>query len=160
MREFHITSWERRELVGKGIIFLLTGFPVFYQISPCLIAPYFAFFLIGCALVFADSLEQRIVVSGTGVEYYGIGFALEANWKNVKKAGYDWISGDEGLYIDKSLIVAKTRYFNLKPYKGFRDTFVIPTSGFAENWRDAQLGQQIKQYAPHLFEKEKSMQSA
>ena len=156
MKEFRITQWERREFVGKGIVFLLTGFPVFYQISPCLIAPYFALFLIGCALIIADSLEQRIVVSENGVEYYGVGFAIEANWKNVKKVGYDWISGDEGLYIDKSLIVTKTRYFNFKPYKGFRDTFVVPISRFAENWRDSELGQQIKQYAPHLFEKEKS----
>jgi hypothetical protein len=36
----------------------------------------------------------------------------------------------------------------------------IPIHNFGDNWRDSDLGQQIKQHAPHLFEKEKSAQSA
>jgi hypothetical protein len=36
----------------------------------------------------------------------------------------------------------------------------IPIHNFGKNWRRSKLGQQIKQYAPHLFENEKSVKSA
>jgi hypothetical protein len=56
-----------------------------------------------------------------------------------------------------SVILKYTIPPNWKVYGGFLFYVFIPLSPFDKNWRDSELGQQIKQYAPHLFEKEKSV---
>jgi hypothetical protein len=35
---------------------------------------------------------------------------------------------------------------------GYGKEVRIPLEDFSRNWRDTELGQQIKQYAPHLFQ--------
>lgn len=160
MKEYRIILQYQRQLASKAFFFLFVGFPALYQLSPCLLLPYFGFFIIGVILAIVDIYEQRIVINQQGIMYYGVGFAIEVEWKNFMKIDADFLLGEEGLFVSRSHVIAKFQYFNLKPYKGFREKFFVPLSRFQKNWRDSELGQQIKQYAPHLFEKVKSVQPA
>ncbi len=83
-------------------------------------------------------LISRIIVSEMTITYKSHGPRLVANWNDILRIG----SKDrlfvhmEGLYI---------------PGKSNSNDF-IPLSYFSNNWRDSELGQQIKQHAPHLFQ--------
>jgi len=94
-------------------------------------------------MVMGVILNQKIVVSRRGIEYH-VGWShMEAKWKDVEKIVFRWdlFPKTEGLLISKlgELPLLLSKLF-------------IPLSLFAENWRDAELGEAIKKYAPHLFE--------
>ncbi|HAE60390.1 MAG TPA: hypothetical protein DCG54_13015 [Anaerolineae bacterium] len=93
---------------------------------------------------------QSITIAPDGIFYYIKPFQkIQVGWDGFQKTGK--ILFREGLFIKESYLIANGKALYI--------TF-IPLSTFAKNWRDSDLGQQIKQYAPHLFEKEKSAQSA
>jgi hypothetical protein len=132
MEKYQITRQYKRELTGKNSVFLLAGFLAVLQISPWLFVPYLFFFLTGIALVIAEVYEQRIVINPRDIEYHGVGFDIKVEWINIQKIDTDLLLGEEGLYIDKSNVVATNQYFNLKPYKGFRDSFFYPVISFCK----------------------------
>jgi hypothetical protein len=88
-------------------------------------------------------LNQKIVVSRKGIEYHVGWSRVEASWKDIEKIALRWdlLPRTEGLLIPKT---DKSPLFLSKLF--------IPLSLFADNWRDSELGGQIKQYVPHLFE--------
>ena len=67
------------------------------------------------------------------------------------------------MVVDQSNVKIKNWTINANSYpsvlEAYPQNIAIPLSCFSNNWRDSELGQQIKQYAPHLFEKEKIVQS-
>ena len=88
-------------------------------------------------------LNQKLVVARKGIEYH-VGLSrIEASWKDIERivSRWDLFPQTEGL------IVPKTGDLPLLLSKLF-----IPLSLFAENWRESELGQEIKKHAPHLFE--------
>ena len=103
--------------------------------------------------------SEYIILSESGITYNTVYFNFKATWPNVESVTSDrwWLFKQEGITVNNSVVKTKnptasafmvlTRRVNPKRF--------IPLGCFAENWRDSELGQQIKQYAPHLFEKEK-----
>jgi len=112
--------------------------------------------------IFSRIKDETITISDTGIEYNTPGTILEIQWENIYKISRcrRRLIKQECLVIDQ-LHVKITRWAvdpNLYPtlVENHQKNIAIPLSCFSENWRDSELGQQIKQYAPHLFEKEKS----
>lgn len=109
--------------------------------------------------------KENLSVSEEGFEYEGPDFAFGTKWGNVTNISLGWHFPFkvEGVIVDKSLLRIRKMSFGVikrYPILGFSQTVFIPLSCFSDNWRDSELGQQIKRYASHLFEKEKSTQSA
>ena len=105
--------------------------------------------------------KKHILVSEEGITYNSPRVVFIAKWQDLEKLSPGWHEQikQEGLIVDKLKLKTKNllrqlpskEYFPRKSPKAF-----IPLSCFANNWRDSELGGQIKQYAPHLFKKEKS----
>lgn len=94
---------------------------------------------------------QSVKIASTKIYYRTIGYNVEIEWHNIKRIGEykNLFWKYEGLYLNKSE-GAVTVWF---PGARFdRPEVFIPLSVFADNWRDSELGQKIKQYAPHLFQ--------
>ncbi|MBC7876663.1 MAG: hypothetical protein H7Y59_05770 [Anaerolineales bacterium] len=88
---------------------------------------------------------------------------LEVKWKDIDKISHCWrfLIRQECLSVDQGQVKIKEWHaFSANTYshplENYLQNIAIPLNSFSENWRDSELGQQIKQYAPHLFEKEKS----
>jgi hypothetical protein len=102
--------------------------------------------------------KENISVSEYGIEYEGPDFAFGTKWENIESISTGWYFPVkiEGVTADKSLIRVTKMAFGVTkrfPVWGFSQTVFIPLACFSDNWRDSELGQEIKQYAPHLFEK-------
>jgi hypothetical protein len=88
-------------------------------------------------------LNQKLVVARSGIEYH-VGLSrIRARWKDVEKIASRW----DLFPRTEGLIVPKTGELPLLLSKLF-----IPLSLFAENWRESELGLEIRKHAPHLFE--------
>ena len=112
---------------------------------------------------FKNIISEKIVISDKGIEYHRLGLTFSTKWENVRKLDTQWFKPfeQEGISLDPDQIrITEWWSGNYKAYGGWSRMSFIPFSKFSENWRDSKLGQQIKQYAPHLFEKENSIQSA
>jgi hypothetical protein len=103
-------------------------------------------------------LNEHIVISEKGIEYYSPWIIVETKWESIEKIAYYWHGGlrVECLLVDNSKTLIKKWSFPDRyppaPFGGpFSQKTIFPLSCFADKWRDAELGQQIKQYAPHLF---------
>ena len=141
------------------VLSALIGF--FLYIFPNLFC--FQIYLLGLALLGIHNLIQTIlnehvIVSEKGIEYYAPGVIFETDWKSVEQISKYWRKGfrHDCLVIDNSRVRMKKWSFfsgrNLPtPVEFVPRKTLIPLSGFSDNWRDSELGQQIKQYAPHLF---------
>jgi hypothetical protein len=93
-------------------------------------------------------LNQKLVISQIGIEYHVGWSRMEVRWKNIASIGFRWgpFPGMEGLLVPSTGKLLLSEMF-------------IPLSLFADNWRDSELGGQIRKYAPHLLEKENSVQA-
>ncbi|MFZ5856453.1 MAG: hypothetical protein ACOYZ6_06445 [Chloroflexota bacterium] len=91
-------------------------------------------FTIMTILALCKALFDKLTISDDGIEYWSLSLSTYYPWEKVK----------HDMLITKST-------FTLK--RG------IPLYLFTDNPIDSEIGQQIKQHAPHLFEKEKSAQS-
>ena len=87
-------------------------------------------------------LNQKIVISRNGIEYHAGWSRIEATWKDVEKIVFRWDLFDK----TEGLLVPKTGEMPLLLSKLF-----IPLSLFANDWRESELGEEIKKNAPHLF---------
>jgi hypothetical protein len=97
-----------------------------------------------------------LVISGDGIKYNLYNRAVTARW--IETEGISRTTKIENLIINKPPYNKANFLFSLFPsnaLKKIKTKSYIPLSWFADNWRDSELGQQIRQYAPHLFEKEK-----
>jgi len=101
-----------------------------------------------------------MVISESGIIIYSFGFTFWTRWKYVEKISrrFYGFSVQEGLTLNKQMIRLNKigigympMPWQFPPVKPF-----IPLSYYIDNWRDSELGQQIKQYAPHLFENKQS----
>ena len=93
-----------------------------------------------------------------GIKYNLYNRAMTARWTEIE--GVSRTAKTENLIVNKPPYNKAKMPFSLfssNALKKMTKKSYIPLSWFADNWRDSELGQQIKQYAPHLFEKEKSV---
>lgn len=125
------------------------------------------FFLIGMTY-FMEGYTQVITLTPNELQYERIGYKLHIDWikfKQIKEFNRLFIRF-EGICFDTSpdhiKVWSSGAFFSrsVLESKRSKSELDIPLMLFGgENWRDSELGAQIKQYAPHLF-KEKSAQSA
>jgi hypothetical protein len=107
--------------------------------------------------------DEHITLSNSGIEYHRVGLTFHAKWENVREIKIYWFIPfeQEGIFIDPDLIrITEWWLGSYKGFGGWSQKSFIPLSKFSISWRDSEFGQQIKQHAPHLFEQEKSLQSA
>jgi hypothetical protein len=94
---------------------------------------------------------ERDILSPDGFQYHTLGYSFRTDWKNLQQTGNRWqglIYKFEGVFV---------RYFSddLKvwlPGVIWGKEIFVPLSMFSDPWSNSDLGQQIKQYAPHLFQ--------
>ena len=104
--------------------------------------------------------KENISVSDTGIVYDTPGMILDIKWENVKKISRCWrfFIRQDCLVVDQSAVKIKNWTISANSYpsvlENYPQNIAVPLSCFSNNWRDSELGQQIKQYAPHLFELE------
>lgn len=114
----------------------------------------FPFTSLACSFFALQSIYgyfQFIKIASDKIYYRTFGYIVEIEWSHIKRIGKykNLFWKYEGLYLSKSEGTV-TVWF---PGVRFdRSEVFIPLSIFAENWRDSELGQQIKQHAPHLFQ--------
>ena len=118
------------------------------------------FAAINLSMFFKNIASEKIVISDKGIEYHRLGLTFDTTWKNVREIDTKWFPPfqQEGIPLDPDQIrITEWSTGNYTPNVGLSGRSFIPLSKFSENWRDSELGGQIKQYAPHLFEKERSV---
>jgi len=157
MKIYYLTSfWKYYSLLSGSILFWFAIAAIAYQ------GRYFDFVflvsilcLVDTARAFSNLPTSHIIVSKNGVLWHSLGFTLSTNWEDIEKISHHvyGFSVQEGLAITKLTVrIHKTGIgslptpWQIPPVKPF-----IPLSCFVHNWRDSELGVQIKNHAPHLF---------
>ncbi|HRQ32022.1 MAG TPA: hypothetical protein PLM89_02830 [Anaerolineales bacterium] len=166
-KEYPLTASTRRKILFWA--FLIIGLrEIFNTLIPALEIPEYAyyalrqisFFILVIALYsIIHAYTEKLFLSPSGITLQHIGLQISVKWNDIDRIGsvsnFPWKSC-EALFTQKekaSLINGKGKQVHHPPL--FNDVS-IKLSRYSENWRDSELGQQIKHYAPHLFEKEKS----
>ena len=157
MKTYYLTSfWKYYSLLSGSILFWFAIAAIAYQGNQ------FDFVFLASILGLVDTTRAfynvpatRIVVSKNGVAWHSLGFTISTSWENIEKISHRFygFSVQEGLAITKLTVrIHKTGIgslptpWQIPPVKPF-----IPLSCFVRNWRDSELGVQIKNHAPHLF---------
>jgi hypothetical protein len=95
---------------------------------------------------------EQMTLSTNGIQYRTFGRSVFVRWKNLERIGTTSRANNiEGVFA--SLQPEDTKVW--LPGISLGKNFFIPLAIFADNWRDSDIGKQIKQYAPHLFVQEK-----
>src|SRR4030095_7268463 len=158
MKTYYLTSfWKYYSLLsGSSLFWFILGAISYQGKSFDFVFLTSILGLIDIALAFYNIPTSHIVVSEDGVVWHSLGFTLWIRWEDVEKISHQFygFSIQEGLASTKLMVqINKTGVgylptpWQIPPVKPF-----IPLSCFVDNWRTSDLGQQIKQYAPHLFE--------
>jgi hypothetical protein len=94
---------------------------------------------------------EKMTLSTNGIQYHTFGRSIFVRWANLERIGATSRAKNiEGVFAPCQ--PDDTRVW--LPGIPLGKEIFIPLAIFADNWRDSNLGQQIKQYAPHLFEQE------
>lgn len=151
MNTYYLTTkWKFIEATWSVIIIVLLLGTFAYFVRFFLVL-YLIMGIIALASTFYGLANERIIVSEKGIEYRALAFAFEVSWADIDELGYYWFR--EGLLIEKDTIKPKLVYRpTYATLMGFGQSAFIPLSSFSNNWRSSELGQQIKQHAPRLFE--------
>jgi len=157
MKTYYLTSfWKYYSLLSGSILFWAILAALAYH------GKHFDFVFVTAMLGLADAARTfydapapRIVVSKHGVAWHSLGFTLSTGWEDIEKISRHVY----GLSIHEGLAATRLKLqihqigigylptpWQTPPFKPF-----IPLSCFVHNWRDSDLGSQIKNYAPHLF---------
>jgi hypothetical protein len=98
--------------------------------------------------------REKLILTSNQISYQTFGLFINVPWNEIEGIKNDpaWIRRNiECLFFDKNF--AKTSWLW---FYSLQDKNLIPLTIFDENWRNSDLGQKLKQYAPHLFEKRES----
>lgn len=98
--------------------------------------------------------HTRLVISPDGIEYCTPYHRIPTTWDNIKSIGRIpmFTSYGEGLFLRQPALQGN-KWLNWNARLMQLDRF-IPLSPFAEQWRDSELGQDVRRYAPYLFVQE------
>jgi hypothetical protein len=151
MNTYYLTSKFKVLYAIIPIVILSLLFPIFKSNYIC-----FGIYSILILLAsFKNIISEHLVVSNYGIEYHRLGLTFSAKWENIKEINEHWSLPykQEGIHIDPDLIQIKEWWSgSFKVFGGLGRKTFIPLSRFSENWRDSELGQHIKRYAPYLFQ--------
>lgn len=157
MKTYYLTSfWKYYSLLSGSVLFWFILAAIAYQVK------FFDFVFLASMLGLIDTARTAssipapsIVISKHGVAWHSLGFTLSTSWEDIEKISHHMY----GLSIQEGLAATRLKLqihntgtgylptpWQTPPFKPF-----IPLSCFVHNWRDSELGGQIKQYAPHLF---------
>lgn len=128
----------------------------------CLLTP--LILLMGSNIILATfstilSFFSHIKISPDGIEQkYAISKHIRCNWSDVDKLGKFFLFTDV-IYLNSYEVIGaslslKAPFRLLRPKQGF-----ISLTGF-EGWSDGQLADELRQYAPQLFENQPILQEA
>lgn len=164
MNSYYLTNRAKTIYLGVSLLALVAFVGLFFYIIPilCFRIYFLGLGLFGVYFTLKRMPNEHIVVSENGIEYYTPWLIVETKWTSVEKVSFFWHNGFryECLLVDNSQTRIRKWAFPERypptPFIGMCNKTIFPISCFADNWRDSELGQQIKQYAPHLFEKEQS----
>jgi hypothetical protein len=164
MKKYYITSKYKLLYSLIGLLELIPNIALLFLIRQIPFINIIYLLLIGYVIVrvFYRIKDETITISDTGIEYNTPGTILEINWENIYKISYCWrrLIKQECLVIDQSYVKIERWAVDPNSYptlvENHQKNIAIPLSCFSDGWRNSELGQQIKQYAPRLFEKEKS----
>jgi hypothetical protein len=109
-------------------------------------------------LIFISSIHlilcaytEKIIVSSEGLTFQRIGFSGFIQWKDFERIGFrrNFRVAYEGMFAPrrKAIFSGFESFFGVYGKEVF-----VSLHRYSKNWRDAELGRQIKQYAPHLFQ--------
>ena len=168
MNSYYLTSRSKYIYLVVSLLALVATIGPFLYFIPvlCFRIYFLGLGLFGIYVTLKRIRSEHIIVSDHGIEYHTPWMIVETKWESIEKVSFFWHNGYryECLLVDNSQTrIRKWSFPERYPPAPFREMTrktIFPLSCFANNWRDSELGQQIKQYAPHLFEKEKSVQSA
>ena len=161
----------RYELTKKyKAFYILTSVPAFvpavifaYLSQKILCLNLFAYLIIGIGIIRLVYWirNESIEISEKSIVYKTSGLTIETSWNNIEDIKRVFIpvffTRQECLTIDQSKIkIISTSLLGMfiSPISAGLNLqkAIIPLSHFSDNWRDSDIGQQIKQLAPHLFE--------
>lgn len=116
-------------------------------------------FLYGIAQILGSSYmvySNKIKLSATGIEYSNGIYSVSTEWNAAESISLGWyFTRQETIIVNEPTIKRTTISASSLLAENFSKNKIpksfIPLECFAENWRDSELGAQIKQYAPHLF---------
>ena|SRR5690349_11236571 len=92
--------------------------------------------------------SEQVILSVNGIQYRTFGYSVYTPWKNVKRAGTSRL----GFYkFDGIFITYFSNDMDVWLPCIFEKEIFIPLGVFSKDWRESELGEHIKQYAPHLF---------
>ena len=108
--------------------------------------------LLGGAIFLIYSAQHiRLITSSNGVEYYQVGYSVCTTWDNIERIGKIRAGRvlAEGFILRESAICVNgwLARFNWFKQRGR----MIPLSLFTKEWRNTELGQDIREFAPNLL---------
>ena len=155
---YYLTSRSKYFFIGFSVLGTVILIGLFLYISrnfPCLQFYFLGLGLFSIYLLFQTIQKEHMVVSEKGIEFHSPTVVFETKWESLQRISTHWYQGfrQECLIVDNSQV--RIRKWSLgsipAPFEFVPRNTIIPLSCFSENWRDSELGRQIKQYAPHLF---------
>ena len=163
MKTYYLTSfWKCYSLLSGSILFwFILGALAYPGHHFDLVFMLSMLGLADLTFAFYSAPPAHLVVSEKGVVWNGPGFTLSTTWEHAARISHRvyGFSVQEGLTVTKIMVqIHETGIgylptpWQFPPVRPF-----IPLSCFVDNWRDSELGQQIKYYAPHLLEQEQSL---
>lgn len=108
------------------------------------------FFLFFGLFLLYRSYFERVVISSTGIQYYVFGYSIRTDWEKLMRMKGQLGRDPDDFYLIYSMDNVQ-KWFWLPKFLIPRKK-TVPFHLFSNNWRDSELGQQIKQHAPHLFQ--------
>ena len=158
MQKYYLTSRYKYLYTGiriAGTSLLVIFFLYVFRDSFWLTFYFICFGLIGVLSIFYENQNEYIALTEKGIEYHRLWLVFETKWENLET-----ISSYKHNYIKNEVLLVETGNIQITKWSigrgpdGFSQKTIIPLSCFAEDWRNSELGREIKQHAPHLFEKE------
>ncbi|MFZ6028556.1 MAG: hypothetical protein ACOYYS_12640 [Chloroflexota bacterium] len=143
-------------MLGMGILVMFFSLVPYIAFSTS--DPFYGFLLLLGALSLISPLltlwilkETRIVTSPTQISFYSPSFELHSPWANLETIGS--MPAHFGIRRFDSIVLqqpAEQKFSGLLGMFWKKPVKAIPLSMFGD-WRESELGQEIKKYAPHLF---------
>jgi hypothetical protein len=90
---------------------------------------------------------EQMLLSTNGIQYRTFGRSVFVRWANLERIGATSRTKIEGVFASYQ----REDISVWLPGMSLGKEIFIPLAIFAENWRDSELGRQIRQSAPHLF---------
>jgi len=157
MKEYYLSSRYRFLYSVSGIVESIIIALLLYPLWLLPVINILLLVLIGFIVIYSIlwARKEYLSISREGIAYRGPDVVFTANWDAIKCISHGWSFPFkmEGITVDKSSVRVLKMGGIIKqfPFWGFSQNVFIPLECFAKNWPVSELGQQIKQYASHLF---------